>query len=71
MPYTANIVVNEISGVAMTVSITEYNTNYVRFRIMRPVFDYIIINSFKGSLNINCVIMKGANVIVCGNVPIL
>lgn len=70
LPYTANIVVNEIASTAMTVVITEYNTNYVQFRIMRPVFDYIIINSFKTFLNINCAIMKGATVIACGNVAL-
>lgn len=70
LPYTANIVVNEISGVAMTVVITEYNTNYVRFRIMKPVFDYIVINDFINSLNINCSITKGAIVIACGNIQI-
>jgi hypothetical protein len=68
LPYTANIVVHEISGTAMTVVITEYNTNYVRFRIMMPTFQYIVMNTFNSYLNMNCSIMKGGTVFGCANV---
>lgn len=71
LPYTANIVVDEINGVALTTVITEYNTNYVRFRIMKPVFDFIVISSLSGSLNMNCTIMKDASVLACGNIQML
>jgi hypothetical protein len=71
LPYNANIVVNELDGVAMTVVITEYNTNYLRFRIMKPTFEYIVIKFVKHLLNINCAILKGSTVIHCANVVFL